>query len=159
MAAPKGNKFWENRSKHGRDILFATPELLWDSACEYFTWSEDNPIKDSRSFGGQAKVQRPFTMQGLCLFLGCNTAYFRQFKETCTKDFSTIIQDIEDIVFQQKFELAAIGILKENIIARDLGLSEKIKQDVAIDKPVDFDKLSTDDLMSLATTLKKLNAD
>ena len=31
------------RSKHGRDKLFATPELLWDAACEYFQWCDENP--------------------------------------------------------------------------------------------------------------------
>ena len=30
MAAPTGNKFWMLRSKHGRDKLFSTPELLWE---------------------------------------------------------------------------------------------------------------------------------
>ena len=38
MAAPKGNQFWMLRSKHGRDKLFATPEALWEAACEYFQW-------------------------------------------------------------------------------------------------------------------------
>jgi hypothetical protein len=159
MSAPIGNKFWENRAKHGRDLLFATPELLWDAATEYFEWCENNPIQDTRSFGGQAKVQRPFTMQGLCLYLGCNTAYFRQFKEVCSKDFSTIVLNIEETVYQQKFELAAIGILKENIIARDLGLSEKIKQDIVVEKEIDFSNLSDEDLLNLATTMQKLNAD
>jgi hypothetical protein len=28
MAAPKGNKFWMMRSKHGRDKLFASPQLI-----------------------------------------------------------------------------------------------------------------------------------
>ena len=34
---------WMLRSKHGRDKLFATPELLWDAACEYFQWCDENP--------------------------------------------------------------------------------------------------------------------
>ena len=125
MGAPVGNKFWEVRSKHGRDKLFSTPELMWEAACEYFEWCEDNPIIDPRSFG-QAKVQRPFTMQGLCAYLGCNTAHFRQFKDTSEKDFSTIISKIEETVFRQKFENAVIGVFKENIIARDLGLVDKV---------------------------------
>ena len=29
MAASKNNQFWKLRSKHGRDILFSSPELLW----------------------------------------------------------------------------------------------------------------------------------
>jgi hypothetical protein len=43
MAAPKGNQFWKLRSKHGRDKLFASPELLLESACEYFQWCDENP--------------------------------------------------------------------------------------------------------------------
>ena len=43
MAAPKGNQFWKLRSKHGRDKLFATPDLLWQAACEYFEWCDKHP--------------------------------------------------------------------------------------------------------------------
>lgn len=44
MPAPEGNQFWKLRSKHGRDKLFATPELLWEEACNYFEWCDENPI-------------------------------------------------------------------------------------------------------------------
>jgi hypothetical protein len=35
------------------------------------------------------------------------------------------IHKIEDIIYDQKFTGAVIGIFKENIIARDLGLTDK----------------------------------
>ncbi|MDM1073676.1 hypothetical protein HX001_14395 [Empedobacter brevis] len=38
-----GNKFWQQRSKHGRDKLFQSADLLWEAACEYFQWCDDNP--------------------------------------------------------------------------------------------------------------------
>lgn len=38
-----GNKFWQQRSKHGRDRLFKSADLLWEAACEYFQWCDDNP--------------------------------------------------------------------------------------------------------------------
>ena len=44
-AAPKGNQFWKLRSKHGRDKLFATPDLLWEAACEYFAYCDKHPWK------------------------------------------------------------------------------------------------------------------
>ena len=28
MAAPKNNSFWKMRSKHGRDKIFKTPEIM-----------------------------------------------------------------------------------------------------------------------------------
>ncbi|WP_347174524.1 hypothetical protein [Parabacteroides goldsteinii] len=43
MAASKNNQFWKLRSKHGRDILFSSPEFLWSAACEYFDWCDENP--------------------------------------------------------------------------------------------------------------------
>lgn len=36
MSAPKGNQFWKLRNKHGRSKRFASPEQLWEAACEYF---------------------------------------------------------------------------------------------------------------------------
>jgi len=42
-----GNEFWKARSKHGRDKIFTTPEILWEAACEYFEWVADNPLQKS----------------------------------------------------------------------------------------------------------------
>lgn len=44
MAAPKGNRFWEARSSHGRNPKFESPEALWAACCEYFEWADDNPL-------------------------------------------------------------------------------------------------------------------
>lgn len=143
MAAPIGNQFWKLRSKHGRDILFSDPKILWEAACEYFQWCEDNPFKKAEAkvvnIGDyqsevrivEVPVMRPFTMQGLCGYLNCNTAYFRQFQDSKHEDFSTVICAIEDTVYNQKFSGAASGFLNANIIARDLGLSDKKDLEVA----------------------------
>lgn len=134
MPAPKGNQFWKQRSKHGRDKLFASPELLWDAACEYFQWCEDNPLKEQQIVKFKAHFERvevdkmrPFTLQGLAGHLGCSTEYFRHFEENNkdSKDFMPIIARIRDVIYQQKFEGAASGFFAPNIIARDLGLVDK----------------------------------
>ena len=84
MAAQKGNKFWELRSKHGRDKLFASPKLLWVAACEYFKWCDENPLQEQKLFAyqgsiekGNANLMRAYTMSGLCLYLKCSESYFR----------------------------------------------------------------------------------
>lgn len=133
MSAPIGNRFWEQRSKHGRDTLFASPELMWEAACEYFKWCEDNDLKEVDFRGKDAdEVELPkarvFTMQGLCRHLDCNTDYFRQFKHNLKSDqqgFSWVITRIEETIYEQKFTLAAAGFLNANIISRDLGLVDK----------------------------------
>lgn len=133
MAAPKGNQFWKLRSKHGRDKLFATPELMWEAACEYFEWIDENPLTKPDYVGKdgdlvERSLGRPYTLQGLCLYMNANTSYFRNFKIQLTekdKDFSAIIHAIEETIYNQKFEGASVGIFNHNIIARDLGLADK----------------------------------
>ena len=58
MAAPAGNKFWMLRSKHGRDKLFSTPELLWEAACEYFQWCDENPWLSKKAIQKTVPVKR-----------------------------------------------------------------------------------------------------
>jgi hypothetical protein len=135
MAAPIGNQFWKMRSKHGRDKLFASPQLLWEAACDYFEWCESNPLYETKAFAFQGVVtteelpkMRAMTMSQLCFYLNCNEAYFRTFKAQLPDgeiDFNTVIKDIEQIVFNQKFQGAAADLLNSNIIARDLGLTDK----------------------------------
>jgi len=144
MPAPKGNQFWLQRSKHGRDKLFETPELMLEAATEYFQWCVDNPwIKNEAIKGGERAgelisipIARPFTMEGLCNYLGCNKVYFNHFETALkdkpdteiNKDFSKVITHIREVIYQQKFEGAAVGAFNANIIARDLGLADKKEQ-------------------------------
>lgn len=146
MAAPEGNQFWKLRSKHGRDKLFESPQLLWEAACEYFEWCDENPFLESKpmvvSIGNNAgssvemveiPIKRPFTLHGLCLYVRCSLSYFRYFKSTIKeedKDFLTVIEEIEQTVYDQKFSGAASGFFNANIIARDLGLSDKTDSNV-----------------------------
>lgn len=68
------------------------------------------------------------TMSQLCFYLNCNEAYFRNFKLQLPegeKDFNAVIRDIEQVIYNQKFQGAAAGLLDANIIARDLGLKDR----------------------------------
>ena len=142
MAAPQGNEFWKLRSKHGRDKLFETPQMLWDAACEYFEWCNDHPfhehdIKVVDKIIQEVKIprMRPYTLHGLCGYCDCTTSYFRQFKSALRndkEDFVTVIEKIEEVIYNQKFSGAAAGFLKENIIARDLGLWDKTVGDLNV---------------------------
>jgi len=140
MGAPKGNQFWKLRSKHGRDKLFKTPDLLWQAACEYFEWCEDNPIYAEDNKGtknvNMVKFNRPFTLKGFCIYCDATEHWYHEFKKALKvdtdKDFLYICRKIEDIIYNQKFEGAAIGLYNANIIARDLGLSESMNQNIII---------------------------
>lgn len=138
-----GNRFWELRSKHGRDKLFESPDLMWQAACEYFEWCEDNPLEEEDYRGKDADrvilhKMRAFTLHGLTSYLGCSTDYFKSFKnqERAQKeDFLPVIARIEETIYNQKFTGAAAGFLNANIIARDLGLADKQEVKLPASKP------------------------
>lgn len=130
MAAPKGNKFWMARTKHGRDKLFASPDALWEACCEYFEWVEENPLWEAKAFAYQGDIKqenlpkmRAMTISGLCLFLDIDRSTWTAWKTD--KDFSAIISRAEEVIYSQKFAGAAAELLNPNIIARDLGLTDK----------------------------------
>lgn len=130
MAAPVGNQFWKARSKHGRDKIFSSAELLWDACCEYFQWVEDNPLYEMRPFAYQGTViqepvakMRAMTIAGLCLFLDINRGTWNEWRQV--DDFSEVIAKAEEVIYSQKFAGAAADLLNANIIARDLGLADK----------------------------------
>lgn len=163
MGAPEGNEFWKLRSKHGRDKLFDTPELLWDAACEYFEWCESNPLIEIDYKGKDAdRVEIPkmraFTLMGLCLYIDCSLSYFRTFKHVNkqkNEDFLAVITRIEETIYTQKFTGAAAGFLNPNIIARDLGLSDKKELEVNGTLNSDTSKFSDETLKAMEEDLKK----
>jgi len=132
MAAKKGNKYWELREKHGRDKIL-TPKELFILAYEYIDNVDANPIEIEENKGtknvNKVKLKRPYTWDGFEHYVFEKTGLakledYKKAKDTY-KDFSDIIHVINRIFKNQKFEGAAIGIFKENIIARDLGLKDK----------------------------------
>jgi len=130
MAAPLGNRFWETRSSHGRNPIFADPEQLWDAACQYFQWVEDNPLFEMKPFAYQGVViqepvpkMRAMTIAGMCLFLDIGRKTWDAY--TDREDFQPVTSKIEDVIKSQKFAGAAADLLNPNIIARDLGLIDK----------------------------------
>lgn len=148
MAAPKGNQFWKLRSKHGRDKLFETPELLWEAACEYFQWCDDHPFYEVVQANGGGKMykdsdgnteitsqtiempkMRPYTLHGLALYLNASTSYFNAAERACEekndKDFLIVFTHIRETIYNQQLSGAASGFLKENLISRVLGLKDK----------------------------------
>jgi len=146
MGAPKGNQFWKARSKHGRDKIFSTPETMLEAAFDYFVWCEDNPLKKDIVYQGvvtgEESLLRAMTIKGLCIFLGVNSVYFNKFEAELDKDtqegkdFCKVINTIREIIETQKFEGASAGLLNPNIIARDLGLTDKKELSGSVENPL-----------------------
>ncbi len=140
MAAPKGNRFWEARSSHGRNPKFESPEALWAACCEYFEWVEANPLWEMKAFSYQGEViqepiakMRAMTITGLTLFIDVTLETWRTYR--LREDLSEVVTRAEQVIYDQKFSGAAADLLNANIIARDLGLKEQSQvEDVTPDK-------------------------
>lgn len=130
MSAPKLNQFWKLRSKHGRDLIFSTPEILWEAAVEYFEatdarkWIKKDWVgKDANEV--MRETETPYTISGLCLYLDVSREWWNKFKNENREDFLQVLTRIENIIYTQKFEGASVGAFNPSIIARDLGLKEQ----------------------------------
>lgn len=137
--------FWKMRSKNGRDKIFSSPEMLWQSACEYFEATDNRKWTKKDWVGKDAtqverKFDTPYTMTGLALFLDVDIRTLRNYgTNEVYKDFFPIYNKIKEVMYTQKFEGAAVGAFSQNIIARELGLSEKTNQEVTVTQPIIID--------------------
>lgn len=125
------NEFWKARTSVGRERLFKTPKDLSTACYEYLQWNSENPLFEMRPFAYQGHVVqdavplvRAMTIHGLCTFIGINRKTWFEMRDT-RSDLSDVIDDIEQIIYDQKFSAASANLLNANIIARDLGLTDK----------------------------------
>jgi hypothetical protein len=137
----KGNQFWKLRLKHGRDTIIKSPEELWSNFIEYAQWIEDNPLLEV-DFRGKDATQvvlpkmRPMLKSTFAIMCGYS-CWDNLIEVLKTKDgFSQIITRIEACIYSQKLEGAASGFFNSNIIARELGLTDKQENKLTSDKPI-----------------------
>jgi DNA-packaging protein gp3 len=146
--APVGNQFYKLvKMPTGRPRKY-TPAKLWKKANEYFDWASSNPLKEDKVFStGKKKTLdrlRPFTETSFCLFAGIDENTFSRYKSAEEyRSLWPVACTISKIIYSQKFEGAAVDSFNANIIARELGLVDRQKLDI------DLDKLTDDQLLKL----------
>lgn len=129
--APKGHPLWGNPLKPKK----YEPQQLWDESIKYFEWCNENPWmkKETTNKGDRKEVkemptQRPYTIQGLCRFLNITAQTFENYSNA--KGYETyfeITRAIRDVIQNNQLEGAIVGTYQSNIIARMLGLSDKVE--------------------------------
>lgn len=153
----------ERREGRPRDI--ETPEHMWALACEYFQDTTDHPYqKEDYVRGGNnagtkifLNVMRPFTWAGFeryCMQKGILASLnkYRTNADMLYEDFVPIVSKIDTIMYEQKFEGAAIGIFNATIISRDLNLAEvtETRHSINNNKEIDYSQLSDAALEEIA---------
>ena len=126
-----GYALWRLRTKHGRNAIYEDAERLWTACCAYFDETHDSPLEEEKAFSGGGGVirasiakMRSFTLKGLCLHLQISDETWREWRKN-RDDLKEVISTVESVIYTQKFEGAAAGLLNASIIARDLGLADK----------------------------------
>lgn len=126
-----------------------TPKQLFDLAVKYFEWAEANAIQaaETASFQGEVEeslVHKPrvFTVTGFKLFVGLSDATIARYRSE--EDYCDVMEFVDSVINEQKFQLAANGIINASFIGKDLG----------IDKPasINIDNTSSASAGAVATT-------
>lgn len=123
-----------------------TPEQVFNLAVKYFTWAEENAIKAAETAAFQGIVTenlvhkvRIFTINGLSLFTSISKGAFQKWRKE--DGFSDVMEFIDGVIHEQKFQLAANGIINAAFIGKDLG----------IDKPAEVNIENNNTLANVTT--------
>lgn len=90
MPAPKGHPRWGNPLKPKK----YSAEQLWEGACKYFEDCKKNPYKKQDFIRGgkeagkiiELEIERPFSIEGLCIFLDLNKQTFYNYEQSEEKN-------------------------------------------------------------------------
>ena len=125
----------EEKRPVGRPKSIESPEQLYMLFRKYMTWCKDNP-RTKQDFVGkdgdeiERKLERPLSWVGFEAYLYerliiSDLGNYERNTDGSYKEFLPIIRALKTFIEQDQFEGAAVGIYKENIIARKLGLADK----------------------------------
>jgi hypothetical protein len=124
------------RNKPGKPNIY-TPQELFDKAVEYVEWNAKNPLFEQKAFGtgmiANMPKMRAMTVSGFCVFANISSITFYDYEKR-NDEYANIVTRVKEMFRSQKIEGAAAGLLDSNIIARELGLSDKqeIKNDTQV---------------------------
>jgi len=146
----KGNQQWKLRSVHGREKIFADGELLRAEAMLYFDWCDRNPrmkVELVKHLGTaeayDVPLGRPYTMDGLCNYLGVSGPYFRTAKAALdikiAKQVATVQEEhlreviawLEDTTRNEQVEGGLVGQYNANLVSRLNGLADNVNNTVS----------------------------
>lgn len=145
----------------GKPKLFTAPEHLWAVACDYFHDTSMNPYQREEFIRGGPNagtkvfinVPRPFTWPGFerfCIQKGIivSLSAYRNNRDEAYNEFIPIIDKIDMIMREQKFEGASMNIFNASIISKDLGLAEVTENRLSISQKddIDYSRLSDEAL-------------
>jgi len=145
----RGNQQWKLRSVHGREKIFANGDLLRAEALLYFDWCDRNPRMRAELVKHQGTAEqydvpigRPYTIGGLCNYLGVSEGYFRAAKanldakiaKKLAKPEEEILREtigwLEEVTRNDQIEGGMVGQYNANLVSRLNGLADNVNNNV-----------------------------
>lgn len=106
-----------------------TPDQVMNLIVQYFEWAELNAIKagETASFQGrvyQDTIHKPriFTWDGMSLFCGFSSSALSRWK--LKPGYDVVIEFAESVIREQKYQLAANGMINSTMISKELGIDK-----------------------------------
>lgn len=133
----------------GKHKYIESPEELWKLFEEYVMFEKKNPMFKTEYVGKEGRpvttaLETPITFEGFECYLSEKGIiedlgdYAKNKSERYT-DYAPIITRIRKNCFVHNFKGASVGLFNANLIAKKLGLSEKIQTEQTIVQKFDFD--------------------
>lgn len=147
-------RLWEI-IKDGGVVVSNTPEDLWENACRYFKWCDDNPVESigyvqsGNKAGSDYEItnSRPYSLVGLFLFCGINSRYFNDLLAMDEDNlYHAVAERIAYIIYEQNFSAAAVGNLSASFMNKAL---EYLKPQEQL-KPVTIEIISCEEKLELS---------
>jgi len=182
MLEKRDKQYWEDQKKIFENSLSniplpedmearlnLNPSLLWNYACEYFEDTQSTPWESAEVLKGGEMAgtlvslpkTRPYSWTGLRQYLRSKHVsgrFLEKIRKSTNEKFRAyegVISAIEDVIYAQKFEGAAVGAFNANLMIRELGLSDKTEAVVHTESEIDVSALSDDELRTLRTLQNK----
>ena len=128
-----------------------TPEQVFDLAVRYFTWAEENHIQaaETASFQGdvyESKVHKPrvFTINGFRLFAGISDTVLSKWRRE--PGYCDVMEFIDGVVFEQKFQLAANNMINAGFIGKEIGVDKPASVTVEATANASIDSVTADEV-------------
>lgn len=133
----------------GKHKYIKTPEKLWELFESYVLHEKQNPMYKTEYVGKDGRteltpLETPITFEGFeCYLMDIgiigDLGDYASNKNEKYSEYSTIITRIRKNCFVHNFRGASVGLFNANIIAKKLGLSEKVETQQTIIQRFDFD--------------------
>lgn len=121
-----------SRRRGSGHMVFPTPEALWSSAVQYFQWVEDNPLVEEKVFFNKDGAHRedithprPMTLKAMWVHMNIGKASWYDYR--AKEDYANVCEEIDSIIYEQKFSYAAADMMNAQLIGKELGIAEVTK--------------------------------